>query len=155
MGVGLNIKQILRDRGMTIKELSIKAGVSLNTLYSITKRDSARVDSVILQRIADVLGVSVDNLLGKENPSTLDHQPKEIHFNSTPDPEWTDLYQKLEAGSITDEELKRFVEMMREGLKNVQKVLPFLNTPIAEYTDKLNKVVPNEQSPSDPETGKK
>ena len=51
---------------MTIKELAEAAGIPVNTLYSITKRDSERVDSVILLRIAEELGVTVDELRGIE-----------------------------------------------------------------------------------------
>lgn len=64
MGVGIQMKKILRDKNMTIKQLSQKTGISLNTLYSITKRDSERVDRVVLQRIADALGVHVLDLAG-------------------------------------------------------------------------------------------
>lgn len=68
MGIGLRIKKILRNRHMTIKELSEKSSVSLNTLYSITKRDSERVDSIILQRIASALEVPTSVLLS-DHPS--------------------------------------------------------------------------------------
>ncbi|MCI6348905.1 MAG: helix-turn-helix transcriptional regulator [Negativibacillus massiliensis] len=68
MGIGLRIKKILRNRHMTIKELSEKSAVSLNTLYSITKRDSERVDSIILQRIALALEVPTSVLLS-DHPS--------------------------------------------------------------------------------------
>ena len=40
MGLGLKLKELLKERNMTIKELSALSGVSLNTLYSITKRDN-------------------------------------------------------------------------------------------------------------------
>jgi len=49
---------------MTIKELSQETGIPLNTLYSITKRDSERVDTVVLYRIAEVLGVETSELDG-------------------------------------------------------------------------------------------
>lgn len=48
---------------MTIKQLSEEAKIPVNTLYSITKRDSIRVDPVIASRICDTLGVSVQELL--------------------------------------------------------------------------------------------
>ncbi len=72
MGVGLRIKEILRDRKMTIKKLSELSGVSLNTLYSITKRDSSNVDDVIINKLAPVLGVSAAQIDGSEEwtPST-------------------------------------------------------------------------------------
>lgn len=63
MGVGTNLKEILRDRKMTIKQLSEKAAIPLNTLYSITKRDSERVDRVILNRIAAALNIDPYDLM--------------------------------------------------------------------------------------------
>lgn len=64
MGVGFRIKQILRNRKMTIKQLSEKSGISVNTLYSITKRDSENVDPVIMQKIADTLDIPIYELDG-------------------------------------------------------------------------------------------
>ena len=64
MGVGLRLKTILRERKMTIKQLAEETGIPLNTLYSITKRDSERVDPVIIQKIAETLIVSPAFLIG-------------------------------------------------------------------------------------------
>lgn len=64
MGVGLRIKKILREKKLTIKQLAELSGIPLNTLYSITKRDSERVDRIILQKIALSLEVSEDDLIG-------------------------------------------------------------------------------------------
>ena len=64
MGIGLRLKAVLRDKKITIKQLSEISNISLNTLYSITKRDSENVDPVILQRIADALEISRTYLIG-------------------------------------------------------------------------------------------
>ena len=66
MGVGLRLKEILRNRKMSIKQLSEKSGISINTLYSITKRDSENIDPVIMRRIADTLGIHFSSLLSEE-----------------------------------------------------------------------------------------
>lgn len=58
MGVGYQLKSILRDKKMTIKQLSELSKIPLNTLYSITKRDSEHIDPVTLRRIAEVLEVN-------------------------------------------------------------------------------------------------
>ncbi len=58
MGIGSNIKKLLAERKMKITELSEKSGVKLNTLYSITKRDSVNVNSDVLTSIASALDVS-------------------------------------------------------------------------------------------------
>ena len=57
-GIGSNIKKLLAERKMKITELSEKSGVKLNTLYSITKRDSVNVNSDVLTSIASALDVS-------------------------------------------------------------------------------------------------
>lgn len=71
MGVGLRLKELLRDRGMTIKELAEQANVPANTLYSITRRDSDRVDSVVLARISRALDVSIGTLTGTASVSDI------------------------------------------------------------------------------------
>lgn len=65
MGIGFRLKELLRDRKITIKQLSEDTGIPLNTLYSITKRDSERADQVIIQRIATALGVPMSKLVGE------------------------------------------------------------------------------------------
>lgn len=60
MGSGLRLKEILRQKKMTIKQLSEQTGISLNTLYSITKRDSTNIDSAILSIITKSLGITED-----------------------------------------------------------------------------------------------
>ena len=66
MGVGFRLKTLLRERNMTIKELSEISGIPKNTLYSITKRDSERVDATVIQAMARVLNVSFEDLAGEE-----------------------------------------------------------------------------------------
>lgn len=63
MGFGFVLKELLRDRGMTIKQLSENAEIPVNTLYSITKRDSVRVDPVVAARVCEAMNVSVEELL--------------------------------------------------------------------------------------------
>lgn len=58
LGIGSNIKKLLAERKMKITELSEKSGVKINTLYSITKRDSVNVNSDVLTAIATALDVS-------------------------------------------------------------------------------------------------
>ncbi len=70
MGIGTNLKIILKDRNITIKELSEKSGVSLNTLYSITKRDNNMSRYDIVKKIASALDITVKDLTGYEIDET-------------------------------------------------------------------------------------
>ncbi|WP_404975372.1 helix-turn-helix domain-containing protein [Weissella paramesenteroides] len=71
------IKTIAHKRSMTIKDLSIKAGIGPKTISNWRDRNP---QTETLQKVADVLGVSVDYLLGntddmhanKKDESTAD-----------------------------------------------------------------------------------
>lgn len=66
MGYGANLKKILDEKGITIKELSRKTGIAATTLYSIVQRDaSVRYDSAI--KIAGILNIPISAIC-KDNP---------------------------------------------------------------------------------------
>lgn len=62
MGIGYNIKEFLKIKGKTIKWLAGETGISVNTLYSITKRDSERISVDSLNKIAKCLEVPAEVL---------------------------------------------------------------------------------------------
>lgn len=62
MGVGFRIREVAKERKINFKELAKKAGVSYNTLYSIIKRDSDRVDTGTLSKVAQALDVPLEKL---------------------------------------------------------------------------------------------
>ena len=64
MGLGTNLKEILKNKNMTIKELSAQTGISLNTLYSITKRDGNMARFDIIKKICEALNISESELVG-------------------------------------------------------------------------------------------
>lgn len=71
------IKEISKERGLNLKKTAIEAGLSENAIY---KWKTQTPQSNALQAVADVLGVSVDYLLGntddmhanKKDKSTVD-----------------------------------------------------------------------------------
>ena len=82
MGVGTRIKNLSKFRGITLKELAESAGISYNTIYSITKRDSCRINPNIAKSIADSLDVSVDYLLNGSNTHILHLSGLHIYHNN-------------------------------------------------------------------------
>lgn len=57
MGVGARIKQILKLQGKTIAWLAEESKVSINSLYTITKRDDTTVAYDNLKKIAGALKI--------------------------------------------------------------------------------------------------
>ena len=64
MGLGIRLKNILKEKKVTVQQLSAKTEIPANTLYSIIKRDNKSIQSESLKKIASALGVSIDELLG-------------------------------------------------------------------------------------------
>lgn len=69
-------KEISTRRGYSIAELERKAGLSENYLYTWKRTDNPRKDS--LKKVADVLNVTVDYLLGKNDTPEWAND-KDIH----------------------------------------------------------------------------
>ena len=66
MGYGQNLKKILDEKGMTVKELAIRAKIAPTTLYSIIQRDTAiRFDTAL--RISNILDIPI-GFICKDNP---------------------------------------------------------------------------------------
>lgn len=62
MGFGNKLKEVLKKKGITIKKLSELSGISINTLYSITKRDTQIPDREIVDKIVAALNINKSEL---------------------------------------------------------------------------------------------
>lgn len=71
MGFGIKLKQLLKEKNMTIKELSAITGISKNTLYSITKRDTRLPSEETLLKIAEALNMDYSDLLSYEETKQM------------------------------------------------------------------------------------
>lgn len=96
MGFGSRLRDILKEKNMTIKELSTLTGISINTLYSITKRDTRLPSNDILTQIASELNVSIAYLMGFIDDSTSQHPGIDafIRTGTTDSPLFLDLLKR-------------------------------------------------------------
>ncbi len=67
--IGSVLKALLDERGMRVGELSRAADVPAQTLYSIIKRDSNKIDFDVLLRICRELKVPMELFSGGDSPS--------------------------------------------------------------------------------------
>ena len=87
MALGNEVEIAIKERNMTIRDLSDKTGISYNTLYAFIKRDSDTITATNLFKILDVLYPNEDstNELGSaidranELLKVLDYRDKEKH----------------------------------------------------------------------------
>jgi transcriptional regulator with XRE-family HTH domain len=105
--IGTTLKKLLEERSTNVSELSRRTGIPAQTLYSIIRRDSMKIDFDVLLHICEELQV-----------------PVELFYNSQgallPNIEEWDLvcrYRRLDGYGrrlvdlVVDEELVRIEEM--------------------------------------------
>lgn len=68
MALGTKLKDILTERGITVKDFANQIGVPPTTLYSFIKRDSEDVKLEFITKICNGLGIKVTDFL-----KTLDY----------------------------------------------------------------------------------
>ena len=56
----MNLKQIRKERGLSVRALSEISGVPVRTIEDLERRDDGRVSTMI--KIADALNVTLDTL---------------------------------------------------------------------------------------------
>lgn len=71
MPFGEMLSALLKERKMSVAELSRRTGINQNTLYSYLRRGSRRPDPVYLGAIADALGTTISQLLDVDVPENL------------------------------------------------------------------------------------
>lgn len=98
MDVFDNIKTIAAERGMTLKEVSNKAGIGENSIY---RWRSSNPSTNSLKKVADVLSVPIETLL------------------SSPSKEETPAYQAIQrrAKQMTPEEQQKLLKLIELTFK--------------------------------------
>lgn len=80
MTVGERIGIYAQEKNINLHKLSKNAGVSYNTLYSIVRRKSDKIDADILAKVAKALEIPVFDLLGFKT-SVLDSLSVEVEVS--------------------------------------------------------------------------
>ncbi len=104
-------KEIAKQRGLSLKLLASKAGLAENAIY---RWDENNPKSENLQRVADVLNVSTDYLLGRTN-----------ELNHTASPKTTDIlddetilaFDGMEIDEEDKEKLREYARFIMEQRK--------------------------------------
>lgn len=126
--IGSTLKQLLAQRGMSVSELSRRAGVSSQTLYSLIKRDSMKIDFDVLLKLCRALEVPVSAFYGGGDGDALSLAERGL----------VNRYRRLDehgrrlTSLVLDAELERLDAGERERPEKRQgRVIPLYYTPAA------------------------
>lgn len=74
MQIGQRIGQLAKEKNINLHQLAILSGVSYNTLYSIVRRNSSKVNPETLKKVAAALGVQEVELITGHSVADLQRQ---------------------------------------------------------------------------------
>ena len=80
---GERIRELRTNRGLTIYELAMRLGISRNTLTSWERGEKEPCGITLLEDMADVLQVSLRNLLAGENEIRIENDLKSLNERVT------------------------------------------------------------------------
>ena len=80
---GERIRELRKSRGLTIYELAMRLGISRNTLTSWERGEKKPCGITLLEDMADVLQVSLRNLLAGENEIRIENDLKSLNERVT------------------------------------------------------------------------
>lgn len=100
-----------KQRGYSLKNLAIKAGLAENSIYD-WKKSTPKADN--LKKVADVLNVSTDYLLGRTdemNPSLANNKPTEVDIKKAIE---QDIMLAFDGKPISDKYKRIIIELLSE-----------------------------------------
>ncbi|MDL4839206.1 helix-turn-helix domain-containing protein [Aquibacillus rhizosphaerae] len=102
--IGDKIKQLRKEKKMSLSELAEQASVAKSYLSSIERNLQSNPSIQFIEKIGNVLGVSVNELLMSESDQELKSQLDE---------EWLRLAQDAMKSGVSKQQFKEFLEFNR------------------------------------------
>lgn len=106
--IGERIKMLRKRNGLSLTELSQRAGVAKSYLSSIERGLQQNPSIQFLEKVGAVLKVSVEDFLNsdqsEQNAEHLDH-------------EWADLVREAMASGVSKDQFKEFLEFNKWKIK--------------------------------------
>ncbi|MEG2007352.1 MAG: S24 family peptidase [Oscillospiraceae bacterium] len=124
--IGLTLKRIIDESGTNVNELSRRTGIPAQTLYSLIRRDSMKIDFEVLLRLCEALDAPVERFYDGRGPELP--KPEEWALVSR----WRRLDahgQKL-TELVMNAELSR-LDQPEEEQPEPEKIIPLYLSPAA------------------------
>lgn len=84
MGLNIRIRQLRKDRGLTLEQLAGRIGVSAPHLSEV-ERGKKNLNNHLIERLSDALGVKHTDLIGEEAPPPKPFNRLEATMNRLPE----------------------------------------------------------------------
>ncbi|MCF8563944.1 helix-turn-helix domain-containing protein [Alicyclobacillus tolerans] len=101
--IGKRIQQLRLARGLSLSELAERADIAKSYLSAIERNIQGNPSIQVIEKLASVLNVSIQALLGEESSDT----PISL------DPDWMDLAKEAMNSGVSKEQFREWLEFQR------------------------------------------
>src|SRR5690554_1900986 len=109
--IGDRVKKYREKSGMSMTELSEKAGVAKSYLSALERNIQKNPSIQFLEKIASVLNISIDQLL-------KDQEENQNPDDAVLDQEWQELVREAMKSGVSKDEFRNFLEFNKWKLLN-------------------------------------
>ncbi|WP_141504038.1 helix-turn-helix domain-containing protein [Paenibacillus luteus] len=107
--IGERIQMLRKRKGLSLTELSQRAGVAKSYLSSIERGLQQNPSIQFLEKVGAVLNVTVEEIIN--NDEKTDRKPGHL------DNEWADLVREAMASGVSKDQFKEFLEFNKWKIK--------------------------------------
>lgn len=107
--IGERIQMLRKRKGLSLTELSQRAGVAKSYLSSIERGLQQNPSIQFLEKVGHVLNVTVEDFLNNDE----NMENKSGHLDN----EWTDLVREAMASGVSKDQFKEFLEFNKWKIK--------------------------------------
>lgn len=100
--IGKRIQQLRKSKGLSLTELAERAGVAKSYLSNVERNIQSNPSIQFLEKITDVLNVSVESLIYDENTN-----------DDALDKQWLELVVEAMNSGVSKEEFKEFLDYQK------------------------------------------
>lgn len=118
---GDKISAIRLSRGFTQEYVSSKVGIAQNTYSNIEKNKTSKIDDEVLNKIANVLGVSIEDI---KSPTPIvmsfHNSPQSGQYNTNTSSDQKVIDALLNQLKIKDEQLAQKDQLIKDLIKGLK-----------------------------------
>ena len=98
--LGERIKEIRKEKGMTISELAERAGVAKSYLSSIERNKQTNPSIQFIEKVSEALGISVNDIIHRNDDMDIEDL----------DNEWLEIVLEAMESGVSKQQFKEFLE---------------------------------------------
>jgi XRE family transcriptional regulator of biofilm formation len=113
--IGQRIKRLRIAQKLSLSELAVRSGVAKSYLSKIERNIQSNPSIQFLEKVAEALGVTVEDIIHEDSPATQSIPRTEL------DDQWYELVRKAMESGVSKEQFRELLEFNKWKVGNKEQ----------------------------------